>query len=884
MGFRRFFHRTRADADHVREFQSFLEIETDENLARGMSPQAARRAAHLKFGNPTAFREEVYEMNSIQFIEALSRDVRYALRALKAAPTFTAVSLLTLALGIGATTAIFTVIDHVILQPLPYPAAGRLVTAWETNPTSHLPGKPPGSVGFSPGNYLDLRDQNRSFAQIGAFYTASYNLEGGAAPVRATAGLISAALFRALGVRPAIGRPFTQSDDTAAAERVAIISHSLWRERFSGSAGAIGSAIRLDGQSHTIVGVMPPGFRLFEQDVDVWLPLERKTSPQNLHWRWSYYLTVVARLKDGVSIDQARQDVDRVVQGIRRQYPGDLGQGGLVVPLLDQTIASARKPLWILFGAVAFVLLIACANVAHLSLGRAITRRREMVLRQALGAGRGRLVRQLFTESLMLALGGAAAGVLLAQWGVRALLKLASNEIPRAAEVHLDGWVLGFAALAAVTSAVVFGLLPALAGSKADLQQGLQENGRSGSGGPGARAGRRALVVSEIALALVLMIGAGLMIGSFRRVSAVDPGFAPHGLVTMRVSLSPNQYGSPDKQNDFYQRLIARLRAVPGLRSVSAVDGLPFTNGGFDNSFSIDGRPDPPPGQPLRADIRRIDPGYFAAMGISLLEGRTFSEADRIDAPPVAIISQSMAREYWPQERVLGKRLTIHFGPPEGIGAEIVGVAADVHGALDAAPVDDIYLHYPQGRYVGQMDLVLRPEPHSHMELSTLSSVVRAAVASIDPDQPVYRVHAMDDLLSVSLATRRFEMLLLAVFAALAGCLAAVGLYGVLAYSVQARTREIGIRTALGASHAQVSGMILREALQLAFTGVAGGVLGALALTRLLSNLLYGVRPTDAFTFASVALLLLAVAISAGYLPARKAARINPVIALRHEC
>jgi putative ABC transport system permease protein len=555
-----------------------------------------------------------------------------------------------------------------------------------------------------------------------------------------------------------------------------------------------------------------------------------------------------------------------------------------VVPLLENTIARARGPLWILFGAVGFVLLIACTNVAHLSLGRSITRRREIALRLALGVGRGRLARQLFTESLVLALGGAAAGLCLAEWGVRALLSLAPDEIPRAAEIHIDAWVLGFAALAATASAIAFGLLPALAASKAGLEQDLKGSERSHSAGPATQRARNGLVISEIALALVLMIGAGLMIESFRHVSAVDPGFDPRGVIAMRVALSSTRYDALDRQNAFYKQVLDRLRAIPGLKSVGAVDGLPFTDGGFDNSFSIEGRPEQPPGQPLKADIRRIDAGYFAAMRIGLVEGRGFKETDRRGAPPVAIISQSMARKYWPNERAAGKRLSIHFGPPEGIRAEIIGVAADVRPALDSKPNDYIYMHYPQGYHVGQMDLLLRPDERSQItNAGALGRAVRAAVASIDADQPVYRIRTMSELLSISLATRRFQMMLLGIFAACAACLAAVGLFGVLAYSVQARTKEIGIRTALGATRDQVSAMVLKDALKLTATGVVAGAIGALGLTRFLSNLLYGIEATDSSVFIAVSLLLVAVAVSAAYFPARRAARIDPTIALRHE-
>jgi len=871
MSLRRFFHRTRRDADHAQEFESFVEMETAENVARGMTEEEARRAARMKFGNPTSLREKVFEMNRIPFFETLARDLRYAARVLIASPTYTLVSLLTLALGIGATTAIFTVVNAVILRPLPFPDPERLVTAWETNAAYKLPGHPPGTVSFSPGNFLDLREQNRSFEQIGGFTTQSFNFTGGQGADRIAGGLISAGLLATLGVQPVAGRLLVAADDSASAERVAVLSYGLWVDRFGRNPAVIGSSLRLDDLSHTIVGVMPPGFRLFNSDVDVWLPLERKIAPETMHWRQSYYLRVIGRLKRGVSVEQARADVDRVMQQIRREHPKDLGQGGAAVPLLDNTIARARGPLWILFGAVGFVLLIACANVAHLSLGRAMARRREIALRLTLGAGRGRLLRQLFTESLALALLGAAAGVALAEWGVRALLRLAPEEIPRATEIHMDAWVITFATLAAIVSAVLFGLLPALGAAKADLQESIQGGGRSVSSGRGTQRTRTALVISEIAVALVLMIGAGLMIESFRRASAVNPGFEPRGLMAMRVALSANRYDSIEKQGAFYRRATERLREIPGVQSVGAIDGLPFSDGGFDNSFSIDGRADPPAGQALKADIRRIDTGYFQTMPIPLIAGRGFNDGDRTETPAVAIVSESMARKYWPGEPAVGKRLHIHFGPPEGIHAEIVGVAADVRPAFDTQPGEYIYMHYPQGRFVGQMDLVLRP--------AVKAEAIRAALSSIDPDQPLYRIRTMDDVLALSLATRRFQMMLLSIFAGLAVSLAAVGLYGVLAYSVQARTREIGIRTALGADN--VARMILAEALKLASVGVAAGVAGAMGLTRLLASLLFGIKATDATTFLAVSLLLLAIAAVAGYLPARRAARIDPMAALR---
>ncbi len=882
MNLRRFFHRTRADQDHAREFQSHLEMETADNIARGMSPDEALRAAQRKFGNATVLREHVYQNNSLPVVEAVARDVRYAIRVLLASRTFTLVSLLTLTLGMGAAAAIFTVVNSVILRPLPYPKPERLVTVWETNPSYHLPGQPPETVSFSPGNYLDLRDQTQDFEQVGAFATTSYNLTGGAVPDHVAGGLVSAGLFRALDIRPALGRLFLPSDDTPAADRVAILSHALWMDRFGGKPNVIGTTLRLDDNSHVIVGVLPAGFHLMNSDVDIWLPIERKIAPESMHWRHSYYVRVIGRLKPGVTIERARQDADRVVKAIRRQFPDSIGRGALVVPLLDNTVARARGPLWILLGAAGFVLLIACVNIAHLNLGRSMTRRREIALRLALGAGRGRLLRQLLAESLVLAVAGAAAGLLFAEWSIRVLLRLAPAVIPRATEVQMDAYVVGFAVLIAGSAALLFGLLPALGATRADLQEALKSGARSLGGDRGQRS-RNLLAISEIALALVLMIGAGLMVESFRRVSAVSPGFDPHGLITMRVAPSPTRSESLDAQNALYEGVLERLRGIPGLKSVSAVDGMPFTDGGFDNAFSIDGRPAQPGSDLMQADIRRIDSAYFETMGIPLLSGRLFTRLDRTETPPVVIINERMARRYWPAETAVGKRLTIFFGPPGGIHAQIVGVVADVRSALDSFPADYIYMPYTQGRHVASMDLVLRTDPHTPLSAGSLGRAVRAAASAVDPDLPVYRIHTVEEIMSVSLATRAFEMLLLAVFAGFAACLSAVGLYGVLAYSVQARTSEIGIRTALGANPRRVFGQVLGEAAKLMSLGLAVGIAAALVLTRLLSGLLFGIHSTDLPTFAGVSLLLVLIALAAACIPASRAARVDPIVALRHE-
>ena len=848
----------------------------EENLAAGMSPEEAKNAARRAIGNRTAIQEQCRDARGVNLIESVFKDIGLAMRTLRKDATFTLVSAVTLAFGIGATTAIFTVVNAVILRPLPYADPDRLVTAWEG--TSAGAAFPMNCARFSPGNYLDLRDQSQSFAQIGGFAEQNYNLTGAGDPDRVVAGLATASLFPMLGVHPALGRAFLPSDDTPTAERVAILSQALWAQRFGSNPNVLGMSIRLDDRAHTVIGVMPPGFEVEGIDPDVWLPIERKIAPDDMRWRFSYYVAVIGRLKSGVGLEQARQDVDRILQGIRRSYPDDIGKAGVVAPLLDVSVDSVRRPLLVLLGAVGFVLLIACANVANLNLAHTSARRREIAVRLALGASRGRVVRQLFTESFLLALMGALLGLAVAAGGVNGLLKLAPGEIPRAAEIHLDGWMLMFAILAASAACIGFGLAPALLGSSGDVQDGLREGGRSESSGPAARRARGVLVVSEVALALVLMIGAGLMIESFRRVSSVDPGFKSHGILTMRVPLSQTKYSKTEQQGGFFHGLSTRVRAIPGIQSLGLVDGLPFAPGGFNNNFSIDSLPEPPPGQGWNLNVRRIDPGYFSTLAIPLIAGRTFDDNDRVNTPDVAIVSQSLALKYWPDRNPFGASLKMWFGNPQ-VPARIVGIAADVRNRLDAAPLEIAYLPYPQGRQVRDMYLVARTEA----DPASVVKAVRAVSASLDPDQPVYRIRTMDEIMSASLQTRRFEMSLLGAFAALAALLGAVGLYGVLSFTVQARTRELGVRSALGASARQIFGLVLRDAIRLVATGVAVGLVGAFALTRVLTKLLYEVKPSDPATFSAVSLLLLVVALAAAFFPAQRAARVDPMIALRHE-
>jgi putative ABC transport system permease protein len=858
------------------EIRFHIEQRAEDLLRSGMPLADARREAARMFGNRGALREQTRGRDTIEWLADLIQDLRISARTLSKSPGFTAVSIATLALGVGAITALFTVVNGVLLRGLPYADPDSLVTVWESNP-----GFPDG-VRLSPANYLDLREQNRSFNRIGAYAFDRFNFTGRGAPQRITAGLASASLFPTLGIAPAIGRGFEPRDDAWSAEPVAILSHSFWQERFGGDPSVLGASIRLDDQPCRIIGVMPPRVPILPaaaeagDGVDLWLALERTRDVETMHWRFSYYIGVIGRLRPGTTVAQAQREADAMIKAIQHRWPDNLGRGAMVVPLHKKTVGAARQPLTVLMGAVVFVLLIACANLANLNLGRAASRRHEIAVRLALGAGRWRVARQLIAESLLITGAGAALGLCVSQWGVLALLHLAPAELPRAQEIHVDYRVLAFMLAASAGSAVLFGLLPSLGATRGDVQDGLREAGRSSSAGPrGVRAGNM-LVAAEIALAMVLLVGAALTLESFRHVLAVSPGFRPDGVVTMRIPLSETRYDTASQQAEFYRRVLERVRTIAGLESAGLIDGLPFSDGGFDNMFTIDGR-ESLPGQGLSANIRRVDSGYFHTMGIPVIEGRGLADADRSDAPEVAVVSRSMAARYWPHQSALGQRLGVMYGNPNP-HPTIVGVIGDVRNALDGSAQDIIYLSYPQGRKIPDMYVTVRA---GNAGAAAIAKLVRAAAASVDADQPVYRVHTMDELMSASVAGRRFEMLLLGIFGAAAMCLAAVGLYGVLAYAVQVRTREIGIRCALGAGPRQVLAMVLRDACRMAGIGVALGWMGAAVLTRSLTALLFEVKPTDLRAYLAVCGLLWVVAMAATWVPARRALRVPAADVLR---
>ena len=806
-------------------------------------------------------------------MDTMRQDLRYAVRRLAAAPLFSATVVLMLALGIGANTAIFSVVNAVLLRPLPYPEAGALVHL------NHVYG---GSfeAAVSARGYAEYDAVVSGFEALGAHAPWAANLTEIGEPERVTAARVTPSYFEVLGHAPAQGRVFRGEEAEPGAPRVVVVTDGFWRRRLGGGAGVVGTAVRLNGEPYEIVGVMPPGYRdVYAPQVEVWAPLA--FTPQQLSGGWTNeFLSVVGRMRTGITVPTLNAELDAL--GARLRAEQDLPDAWAlrVRPLAELSRAGLRPMLLILMGAVGLVLLIACANVANLLLARASGRSREVAIRTALGAGRWRVVRQLLTESVVLAAAGGALGLLLAAGGVRVLGVALPVSTRAALDVGLDGGVLAFAALLAVATGVLFGLAPALQLARSDVQQTLRDGGRSGRADRAGQWLRRALVAGEMALALTLLAGAGLLLQSFVRLQAVDPGFESERLLTFDLFLPPTQYGDAAARVAFFDRVLDALREVPGVASVGAVDVLPFSGRGSTSSFAIEGLPAPPDGQGPWGDNRRVSPGYFETMGIPLLEGRTFSPADAAASEPVAVVDEGLARRYWPDASAVGRRLT--YGDPadpEATWYRIVGVVG--HAAqegLDGPPRVQVYRTYRQSS-AAALSVVAR----TTLPPASLVGAARAAVQSVDPDMPLASVGTMDAQLEASIGQRRLAAALLGGFAGLALALACLGIYGVMAYIVAQRRREIGLRIALGAGTASVVGLFVRQGAVLVGTGLILGLAGAFGLTRLLRSQLYGVDATDPTTFGAVALLLVGTAGIATWLPARRAARLDPLTALRDE-
>jgi predicted permease len=810
--------------------------------------------------------------------EVVAADVRYALRTLRKNPGFTAVVLLTLALGIGANAAIFSVVNGVMLRPLPYRDANRLMVIWGD---LHRPGV--GEIPTSAGEYVDYRDRSRAFEQLAAYDTLGFNLTGNGGPERVEGAVVTASLFSLLGVSAQVGRTFLAEEEQPGRGDVVMLSHALWTRRFNANPAIVGQSVQLDGQPARVVGVMPAAFHFPDRAIEMWKPMVFDAEAVSDNNRGSHGYTVLARLKNGLTGEQAHADLARVTATFKAEHPGNYRNGfsATLRPLRDEIVGDTSRPLLVLLGAVALVLLIACANVANLLLARAASRRKEIAVRTALGASRGRLVRQMLTESLLVSAIGGAIGLVLAAWGVDVLIAAAPDSIPRLQEVGVDRHVVLFTAVASLATGLVFGIAPALRAARSSPNDALKEGGRSSDGGTHRRAGRL-LVISEVALSLILLIAAGLLMHSFARLQDVAPGFDSGGLVTLRLSLPQTRYTTFQKGEAFFDGLFANLRRHPDIRAASAVDLLPFSGFGGSRTFHIEGREEKRPEDQTEEQLRLVADGYFAAMRIPMLKGREFTERDSLGRPRVAVVNEALARKHWPDASPIGKRLSFSTDDPQWY--EIVGVAGNIkHRGLDARDRPELYVPYRQPLFAGWTVRPMYVVVRTTAAPAAAIAAVRREIARLDRDQPVSDVRTMDERIDHSLSSRRFSMVLLSAFALLALTLAAIGIYGIVAYSVTERTREIGVRLALGAQRRDVIGMVIRQGMTMAGAGTAIGVLAALLFTRLMSSLLFGISPADPMTFLVIPLLLIAVAFAACYVPARRATRVDPLQVLRSE-
>ena len=852
--------------DELRHHQQMLA----ERLEReGLSSAEAAREAQRRLGNFATLRDSGYDVRGGGWIEAIVRDVRYGLRVLWARPGFALTAIVTLALGIGANTAIFSVASGLLLRPLPYPGGDRLAMIWMDNARINLR-----EDWHSFPNVEDYRTQSTTFEHVAVFNNMSRTF-GDGDPERVIGAHATASLFNVLGVWPRHGRVFTPAESEQGAAPVVVLSHALWQRRFGGRMDVIESTVQMNGRGTKIIGVMPEGFAFPTRETSFWVPTV--LNEQNRTSRGSFWLQAVGRMKPGVSVAQAQADLSRVNRGLLERFPGQKGYSIYVVSLFDQVVGRVRVAVMVLLGAVGFVLLIACTNVANLLLSRASSRERELALRAAIGAGRGRLVRQLLTESVLLAFIGGLAGLGLAWFGLGALLAAAPTDLPRLDEIRIDGRVLAFTLGLSVLTGILFGLVPALQTAAADPGRTLKEGGRGAT--TLGRSLRRGLVVIEVAMAVVLLVGAGLMVRSFINVQRVDLGFVPNHVVTARVALFGQNYQQPPRVVQFFTELVARTEAMPGIEGAAAVGTLFLSTTPNSTNFSIEGRPDFTPENRVEVPVDSITPNYFSVMRVPLVSGRFFDSRDVDGATPTVIINETMARQFWPGEDPIGRRMKYGTSDSNAPWMAIVGVVRDTRRTgVDAVVRPETYLPLAQSPS-GGMTMVVRTSG----DPSTAINALRSAMRSIDPAIPLFATRPVSELVGDMTAQRRLNTLLLSVFGIVAAVLAAVGVYGVLAYSVQQRTRELGVRVALGATTGTLLKLVLSEGLTLAAAGIVLGLVGALALGRVLTTLLFEVSAYDPATLAAIAGVAAMVALMACLVPALRAIRLDPVNALRAE-
>lgn len=872
---KRILGRQRIYGELTEEIHAHLEEKVEELVECGMSRRDAEAAARREFGNVTLAELDSRDVWRTRWVENMVEDIRYALRVLRKNPGFAAIAVLTLALGIGANTAIFSVVNAVLVRALPFQDPARLMVLWHTPPQKAFPGVTRFVV--SPANYLDWRDQSHAFEQISAIGFRSLNLTGTGAPETVRGRMVAAGFFSLLGVQPVLGRDFLKEEDQPGRGNVAVISHAFWETHFGASKDVLGRQIKLADKDYTIVGVAPAKFD-FPYQAQMWVPLAWTEKERAVRGNHNYL--VIARLKGDVSMKKAQTEMDTISARLAQQYPvDDTGWGALVKPLDQEMFNDMSSALLVLFGAVGFVLLIACTNVANLTLAKALARRKEIAVRTALGASRGRILGLVLTETVLISIVGGALALLLAHFVIGAIADVIAPQLPMAVNIGLDGWVLGFTLTISIATGVAAGLAPSWHLTKVNLNDSLKQGlGKTDVDAGGGRA-RSVFVGAEVAVSLVLLVGAGLMIRTLYLLKGADSGIDPRNVLTLPLGISSQKYTTVAQQTGFFNRVLEQVRVLPGVELAGAIDDLP-SEGGSTEPVQVEGQPVVPMADQPEVAVRLISPGYLRVMRIPLKLGRDFTDADNADAKPVVLVSESFAKHFWPNENPIGKHVKLTFLEKQG-PCEVVGVVGEVklRGLGETTPAQAVYHAMAQDPEPTYMKLAVR----TSLPPLSLASAITEVVHRVDADEPVVDVKTMEQLFDQSISQNRLNMILLSAFAGLALLLASIGIYGVQAYAVRQRTREFGIRVAMGARPVEVFRLIIAQGLRLTAVGIVVGLAASFGLTRLVASQLYGLSPTDPLTFGGVSVVLVAVMLAACLVPARRATRIDPVVALRDE-